>query len=206
METLPEDAVSHSNRGSVGNFDFFITQYGKTWNKFVSKVTRQKEKAIMASKNSLLGSGIHEPTPAPFGHGLINVRAPAWRFHATLCPKGRIVQFDAELDKLDAEGWVDHIGKTKRLPGLEKIWDNYQASLKHVEEEIASPVIPVEIVLTEDAIKANELKAESDRIEAKRIADLEKEQAGPPTCDLCGKEFDTEKAMGAHKRLAHKEK
>jgi DNA repair exonuclease SbcCD ATPase subunit len=158
----------------------------------------------MASKNSLLGSGMHEPTPAPFGHGLINVRAPAWRFHTTLCPKGKIVQFDAELDKLDAEGWVDHIGKTKRLPGLERIWDNYQASLKQAEEETPVPVVPVERILTEDEITANELKAESDRLEAKRLADLEKAQAGPPKCPICSKEFDTERAMLAHKRLAHK--
>lgn len=156
----------------------------------------------MASQNRLLGSGISENIPN-IGHDLPpNYRAPAWRYHAELCPKGRIAKTDAELDKLDAEGWVDHIGKTARLPGLEKIWDAYQTKL--VVPVASVPVVEVVLEPTEDQIKADALKAESDKVEAKRIADLERAIAGPPKCDVCGKEFETQKGVDTHKRFVHK--
>lgn len=174
-----------------------------------------KEASVMASNNSILGHG-PAPTPAPFGHNFPpNYRAPQWRFHAELCPKGVIVKTDAELDKLDAEGWVDHIGKTARLPGLEKIWDAYQA-----EREAKKDTVPPETYATpkepgaksaddelEEQKKADELKAASDKLEAERLERERVEKDGGYKCNIpgCEKLFPTAMSLATHKRMSKDE-
>jgi hypothetical protein len=74
----------------------------------------------MTSHNKLLGMGIVD-IPEIGTHLPSNERAPAWRYHGS-CTKGKIVLTDSELDKLDADGWVDHPGKLSKLPGLEKFY------------------------------------------------------------------------------------
>jgi hypothetical protein len=76
--------------------------------------------------NQLLGSGVQlelEYDPPP-----VNKRTPAWRFHKDFPDK--LCKTDAELDKADAEGWVDHPGKARRLPGHEKMLNQLRLLLK----------------------------------------------------------------------------
>ncbi len=117
----------------------------------------------MISQNVLLGSGIPPEITSNIEEELPeNLRTPAWRFHPD--HPDRICKTDAELDKLDAEGWVDKPGKARRLPGHEKIYDDYMASKIEKPPEI---ILPRE--KTEDEIRADILKAESDRVEENRL-------------------------------------
>jgi len=126
----------------------------------------------MSSQNILLGSGIPEPKPIAEHIEPTNLKAPAWRFHKDF--PNRLCKTDAELDKLDAEGWLDHPGKVRLLPGHEKVWEAYQKTLEVVKTNEVKEEVVVELVKSEDQIKADALKAESDRVEAKRLEDERK--------------------------------
>ena len=73
----------------------------------------------MASNNKLLGSNWPEKEAETVKE--VQQRAPAWRYHKD-CPAGKVVKTDVELDKLDAEGWVDHPGKVRLLIGHEDLF------------------------------------------------------------------------------------
>jgi hypothetical protein len=120
------------------------------------------KRKIMVSQNQLLGSGVPEQKPITKHIEPTNLKAPAWRFHPEC--GDRLCKTDAELDKLDAEGWVDHPGKARRLPGHEKTYDAY-----HAPREDKPTEIQIIKEKTEDEIRADILKAESDKAEEKRI-------------------------------------
>lgn len=172
----------------------------------------------MPSENVLLGSGIIYAPPSGGHDPVVNKRAPAWRFHADY-PEGKVCKTDRELDQADAEGWLDHPGKVRSLPGHEKVWEAQQAS----ERAKAEPPPPqgevAEPIKTDDQIRADILKAESDKVEAKRLKDEQKTEAkrlaeyeeakvpvGDHLCTLCGKTFKTEKALNMHGIGAHRNK
>ena len=170
----------------------------------------------MPSQNRLLGSGVPEENPIAKHVEPTNLKAPAWRFHKDF-PEGRLCKTDVDLDKLDAEGWLDHPGKVRLLPGHEKVWEAYQKSLEVAKTDEVKEEVVVESVKTEDQIRADALKAESDRIEAKRLEDEQKAEAkrladyeasknppGPRLCTLCGKEFTSLKALNMHGIAAHR--
>jgi len=125
----------------------------------------------MASKNILLGSGVPVKTATEEHIPVVNLRAPAWRFHKDF--PNRLCKTDAELDKLDAEGWVDQPGKARLLPGYEKVWEAQKRLEAGKMDEVKEEVI-VEPVKTEDQIRADILKAESDKVEANRLEDIRK--------------------------------
>lgn len=181
-------------------------------------------------QNVLLGSGII-PEPVLKGHiNVVNLRTPAWRFHKDF-PEGKICKTDAELDQLDTEGWLDHPGKVRLLPGHEKVWEA-QKLLETGEvgkpDEVKEEVV-VEYVKSEDAIKADILKAESDKVEANRLESerkteekrlkeeekcLEAEEKityedaknppGPRLCTLCGMTFNSLKGLNDHGMRMHR--
>lgn len=183
----------------------------------------------MPSQNVLLGSGIPEQKPIAKHIEPTHLRAPAWRFHKDF-PQGKICKTDAELDKADAEGWLDHPGKVRLLPGHEKVWEAYQKSLEVVKTDEVKEEVVVEMVKTEDQIRADALKAESDKVEAKRLEDIQKAEEkrlkdeqkaeekrladyeaaknppGPRLCTLCGKEFNSIRALNMHGIGAHRNK
>ena len=191
----------------------------------------------MVSQNRLLGSGIPEGEPIAEHIEPTYLRAPAWRFHKDFPDK--LCKTDAELDKLDAEGWLDHPGKVRLLPGHEKVWEAYQKSLEVGKVDEVKEDVVVEPVKTEDQIRADALKAESDKVEAnrlegerkaeeKRLKDEQKEEEkrikenqkieeirlkeyeeaknppGPRICTLCGKTFDSIRALNMHGIGAHR--
>jgi len=140
----------------------------------------------MPSENILLGSGI---VPIEEHKAVVNKRAPAWRFHIS-CPEGKVCKTDAELDQADKEGWVDHPGKVRLLPGHEKVWEAYQKSIGAIKS--------AEIV--------SETKNEID-LEAERKAYEEaKVPKGLSLCTLCGKTFSSEKALNMHGIAVHRER
>jgi hypothetical protein len=171
----------------------------------------------MSSQNILLNPGVPMESKPSVHTEPSHERTPAWRFHPDF--PNRLCKTDAELDRLDAEGWVDHPGKARRLTGHEKLWEAYQASL--AKKDVVETVVeaPVDLPKTEDQLRADALKAESDRIEAKRLKDeKEKEEKrladyeasknppGPRLCTLCGKEFDSIKALNMHGIAVHRNK
>ena len=191
----------------------------------------------MVSGNILLGSGVPEEKPIVKHIEPTHLKAPAWRFHKDF--PNRLCKTDAELDKLDAEGWLDHPGKVRLLPGHEKVWEAYQKSLETIKIDEVKEEVVVESVKTEDQIRADALKAESDKVEAKRLEDIRKveekrlqderkaeekhlkeereteekrlkeyEEAknppGPRLCTLCGKTFDSIRALNMHGIGAHR--
>lgn len=174
----------------------------------------------MASQNVLLGSGI--PVLQPIAHKERNQkRTPAWRYHKD-CPKGTLIRYDEELDKVDAAGWVDHPGKVARLPGLEKIYDDFHnkppstsssdKTLKECSPQVFNENLKITPVLTseqlEDMRKAEALKAASDLVEKKRMEEYEKAQNPPAEyqCLVCPKKFPTIKALNMHGLGAHRNK
>ncbi len=168
----------------------------------------------MSSQNVLLGSGVQpdeEKSLPP-----IYKKAPAWRFHKDF--PNRLCKTDEELDKLDAEGWVDQPGKARLLPGHEKVWEAQKKLEAGKTQEVKEEVV-AELVKSEDQIKADILKAESDKVEAKRIEaerkaeekrlteyEAAKNPPGPRLCTLCGKEFASLKALNMHGIGAHRNK
>lgn len=126
----------------------------------------------MPSQNVLLGSGVQEEKPITEHIETTHLRTPAWRFHKDF--PNRLCKTDAELDKLDAEGWLDHPGKVRLLPGHEKVWEAYQKSLEVGKVSEVKEEVVVEAVKTEDQIRADALKAESDKVEARRLDDERK--------------------------------
>lgn len=179
----------------------------------------------MASNNKLLGM-THDPEPAPFGHNLPpNVRAPMFMYHST-CPEGKVIRLDSEIERLEAEGWVDHRAKVQRLPGWEQFYDDYMAakqspppaassgemggsgslppSLDETPVSLPSPASEP----TEDELTAARLKEESDKVEKARLEALERQAKGPEVfrCDICGKEYSKGNALRMHKMGAHKGK
>jgi len=193
----------------------------------------------MSSQNVLLGSGTPEQKPIIKHVESTNLRAPRWRFHKDF--PDRLCKTDAELDKLDAEGWLDHPGKVRLLPGHEKVWEAYQKSLEVAKADEVKEEVVIEPVKTEDQIRADILKAESDKVEAKRLSDIQKAEEkrlqderkieekrlknereeeerrqkeyeaaknppGPRICTLCGKVFDSIRALNMHGIGAHRNK
>lgn len=186
-------------------------------------------------QNILLAPGVkQEERPIIEEEVPVNVRAPAWRFHRDF--PDRLCKTDAELDQLDAEGWVDKPGKARRLPGHEKMFDQYNAVKEEKFPEIVEPREK-----TEDEIKAEILKAESDKVEANRLEaerkaeekrlkeeqkakekSLEPEQKseetiakeyeeaksppGPRLCTLCGMTFDSLTGLNRHLKRMHRRK
>ena len=159
----------------------------------------------MVSQNILLGSGVPEPKPSVHIEPK-HERTPAWRFHRDF-PEGKLCKTDEELDQADAGGWLDHPGKVRLLPGHEKVWEVQKLLEADSPDEIKEEGM-VEPVKSEDAIKADILKAESDKIEAKRLKEYEeaKNPQGPRLCTLCGKEFKSIRALNMHGIATHKNK
>lgn len=76
----------------------------------------------MVSQNNLLGSGkvyVEEPVEKKTN------RVPCLMYHKDLSPMGKVVKNEFELDALIDAGWVDHRGKIFRLPGFEKLYDEF---------------------------------------------------------------------------------
>jgi len=201
--------------------------------------TEKSVRINMVSQNRLLGSGIPEGEPIAEHIEPTYLRAPAWRFHKDFPDK--LCKTDAELDKLDAEGWLDHPGKVRLLPGHEKVWEAYQKSLETGKTDEVKEEILIDSVKSEDQIRADALKAESDKVEAKRLEDIRKAEEkrlkderreeekrledekkaeakrlaeyeaaknppGPRICTLCGKTFDSIRALNMHGIGAHRNK
>ena len=83
----------------------------------------------MASKNQLLSPGklieeklesaIVELEETDFGK---RPKIPAWRFHKN-CIEGKLCKTEPDLAKCkDEDGWKDHPGKIKKLPGHEDLY------------------------------------------------------------------------------------
>lgn len=74
----------------------------------------------MASKNKLLGkTEVKEPEMlVPETSDEIN---PIWMFHADF-PE-QIVKSRKRFDELVAQGWTDHPGKCRKLPGFEDLYE-----------------------------------------------------------------------------------
>jgi hypothetical protein len=87
----------------------------------------------MASKNKLLGSGKVEEVEEVVKPKVELKHAPAWYFHIN-CPEGVIAKTDEEVDALIANGWKDHPGKVRLLPGHEKVFEEEQRIQKDVSK------------------------------------------------------------------------
>lgn len=149
----------------------------------------------MASQNILLGSGLPQIPQIPGHKERTQNKTPVFRYHKD-CPGGKVINYDDELEKL-GQGWVDHPGKIRRLPGHEKLYDDFNKINKPIEKPT---------VVSEDAIKAEMLKAESDKYEKKRLEDLEKLSKPSHVCLVCGKVFKSERALNMHGIGAHRNK
>jgi len=121
----------------------------------------------MQPQNILLGSGVPEKKLVTGHIEPTHLKTPAWRFHKDF-PEGKLCKTDKELDQLDAEGWLDHPGKVRLLPGHEKVWEK-QKLLETGKTDEVQEIISIETVKSEDAIRADILKAESDKVEANRL-------------------------------------
>lgn len=159
----------------------------------------------MASHNTLLGMGPRQEATPVDSH--VGTPMRAWRYHKD-CREGRLLTTKEAIEKADAEGWVDNPGKIFRLPGLESVYDEYN-KVKPLDislDNIAGPAPELTAAQIEDAKKADALKAENDRIEAKRLEDEAKAKLPPVQhiCEECGKEFEKPQALRMHKMSAHK--
>lgn len=126
----------------------------------------------MASNNQLLGSG---KPPVVVDQQVIGEQlfAPAWRFHPD-CPEGILVKTDKQLDELDLEGWKDHPGKVRLLPGHEAIWE--AEKLKNAED-------------SELERMSNKPSAEYEQALAESVSDKGSQN------DLSGNKTEYEKAL-----------
>jgi hypothetical protein len=159
----------------------------------------------MPSHNILLGSG-SAPEEPRIEHNHGGTPEIAMRFSADF-PKGKLFKTKEEIVKAESQGWVDHPAKVSRLPGWEKFYDDYKASLikKDTPEtdsvDTTHTLTPEQI---EDAAKADALLKANRDLEAK----LAKEAEGPELfkCDFEGCTYETEKAQALrmHKYSAHK--
>ena len=162
----------------------------------------------MASQNKLLGSGeVFNDGKSDHTHET-GTRKLAWRYHET-CREGRLLKTQEAIDEADANGWVDTPGKIFKLPGHERVYEDYQAYLKKKAEPPKPPELTPEQI--EEARIADELKAANDAAEEKRLDDIKKALEPPERfiCDICDKEFTGERAKQAlrmHKMSAHKVK
>ena len=107
----------------------------------------------MASNNQLLGSGINYVALARTVPRQDEVQklTPAWRYHKD-CPQGLVVKTDAALEKLDADGWVDHPGKVSPLPGHEDLFEGKTKKTKSKKVEKEEEVEEVEEVDTDSLL------------------------------------------------------
>lgn len=178
----------------------------------------------MASQNILLGAGLSEIQPIVEHKKREQQRTPAWRYHKD-CPSGKLIKYDDELDEADANNWVDHPGKVTRLPGFEKMYDNFHDISSITKKENMSinqvnsncPTVKINdghATLTseqiEEAKKADALKKASDLIEQKRLEKDEKaKNLSSPIeyqCPICPKKFPTIRALNMHGLGAHTNK
>jgi len=168
----------------------------------------------MASENILLGSGVPEQKPINKHIEPTNLRSPAWRYHRDF-PEGKLCKTDEEVDKANADGWLDHPGKVRLLPGHEKVWEAQKKLEAGKTDEVQEEILTAEPIKSEDAIRADILKTESDKFEAKRLEveakllsnyEEAKSPPGPRLCTLCGKEFSSLRALNMHGIGAHKNK
>lgn len=95
----------------------------------------------MASKNRLLGSGIEygeeeKKTIAAFD-------VPCFMYSESNL-SGILVKTTAQLKTLKEQGYVDHPGKCARLPGHEKLYDEFhkEPEKKETEEELETKTPP----------------------------------------------------------------
>ena len=172
----------------------------------------------MAAQNILLGSGLPIIPDVEGYKPPVNQRAPAWRYHRDL-PEGKVCKTDEELDQADADGWLDHPGKVRLLIGHEKVWEAQKKLEADKIDEVQEKILTAEPIKSEDTIRADILKIESDKVEAKRLEDEKKVEEkrlveykeaksppGPRLCTLCGKEFSSLRALNMHGIGAHKNK
>jgi|SRR3989338_6041702 len=174
----------------------------------------------MASQNILLSPGGNTPQPIVEHKEPEHKRTPVWRYHKD-CPQGKVINYDDELDKANATGWVDHPGKVTRLPGLEKIYDDFHVPpptpagdclFKKNDSYIFKENLKIPTVLTteqlENAKKAEALKIASDLVEKKRLEEYEKAKNPlPPAeyqCLICPKKFLSLRALKMHGLGAHR--
>ena len=185
----------------------------------------------MPSKNRLLGSGVPEQESVIKHIEPTHLRTPVWRFHRDFPDK--LCKTDIELDKLDNEGWLDHPGKARLLPGHEKVWEAYKKSLEVSKVDEIKEEVVIEVIKSEDQIMADILKAESDKVEAKRLEIERKEEEkrlkdkqreeekrvkaeqnvtyeeakippGPRLCTLCGLTFASLAGLNMHGMRMHR--
>lgn len=172
------------------------------------------------SSNELLGSGLSREISISNHKEIEHKRTPTFRYHKD-CIHGKLVKYDEELEVLEKQGWVDHPGKACRLPGHEKIYDEFQEKqnkrliITEIPVKVTEVKAEIQIYKSPDSIKADKLKADSDLIEKER---LEKElksnlvfgdglNPGPPcTCLICGKVFESLKQLNMHGIGAHRNK
>lgn len=73
----------------------------------------------MASKNNLLGSGVVEEPEKKAPNQKFD---PKFMYHRD-CVEGVVVKTASKMKELLKDGWVDHPGKAKRLPGHEHLYN-----------------------------------------------------------------------------------
>lgn len=82
----------------------------------------------MASKNKLLGSGkVEQEEIIKVEAETVSPVLPTWRYSKD--GQAKIVKTVADLEKLEKEGWVDHPGKVKLLPGHEKLFSKSKGNI-----------------------------------------------------------------------------
>lgn len=135
----------------------------------------------MASKNNLLGSGVPEQDIVPLHRERTQKKTPCWRFHKDYPDK--LVKFDDELEALEKQGgWVDEPGKARRLPGHEKIYDEYHNP----------PAQPVQVV----DVPRETTCENNNYVETKRLF----------YCLVCGKSFKSAHRLSTHAIVKHRDK
>ena len=156
------------------------------------------------SNNKLLSVGSVMPEVVPVGahRERTNKRTPCLRYHKELGSK--LCSHDDVLDGL-GEGWVDHPGKLRRLPGHEKLYDAYIAG------EPKKVITGEEFLVVTDEVKQQRTKDEADANVLKLKNENAIKQAAVYAaslihqCPSCELKFDTKQKLYFHKLKAHKE-
>ncbi|QGH73448.1 MAG: optineurin-like protein [Podoviridae sp. cty5g4] len=129
---------------------------------------------------------------------------PCWRYHTQHGAK--LLSYDDELEKL-GDGWVDHPGKLKKLPGHEKLYETY-----------INPIVAKKVLLESGfLIKTDEEKQQEERDaedalalklknEENERAKIARETPVVYSCPLCDAKFSKERQLHMHKITKHRDK
>ena len=184
------------------------------------------EEITLPSQNRLIAPGniqdfasesksqTHDPYPQV---------APAFRFHPDQEPK--LCKTDAEIKRLEEQGWVDKPWKVKRLPGWEDFYDVYQeyiaggGSVKVSKDTIKLMVMQKRAgiaVITPRRQPAAPPSDKPEKFTTELGVGVESVPPAPPddatkemaavghVCTICGTSFEKYQGLVAHTRFKHK--